>query len=867
MASMGRRLLALLAVIGMGVGPGTSSTGYAEQATEATETEGTRAQGKEPQLGVTQPGEEVREVASAMRERPRHEAIEEITVTARRREEHLQDAPLSVTALGVEDLAERSVTRLEEISQYVPNLQLGGRMSAVAYIRGVGSGDGIVTRDPGVGIYLDGVYLARAQGSLLSMADIGRVEVLRGPQGTLYGRNTIGGAVNLITQKPGPDLAASLRVRYGNYDNVETRTVLNVPLLEEKAYARLSFRSHGRDGYWDNLINDEDANDAKFIGGRAALRFLPTDTLTIDLTGDFTIEHFNNVGGHCVYNDTAPAHTGFLPNGVPFGSLNRFMNLPPISFRDKCLASQGLDADDLEYFSQVGGEMDLDTQGLSGTLTWDVSDRMTAKLISSWRRQENKTNTEHDYTGAQYGNTTEFQKDQSDQFGYELNLSGSALGERLQWTMGGYAFHEKSDPAIPMTKVATDIGMLPPLEPIALNFSYSERNWIKNNNFAAYGQFTYDLTDQLSLTAGVRRLVEKKRWKHRRHSLTGDWWNPSLGPIQISVGQDGVRGTEDDRPLDLVTTERFDAWTGLVNLRYRLTDDAIGYAQWASGYKSGGFNGRTNPNAPATLEEFDPEELDNYEVGLKSAWLDSRLIFNLAAFHSRYEEIQQTVLSTAPDGSFASVVRNAGKATMRGGEVELRALPIPGLDLRAAIGIVDAKYEENFRRLRWNLPGPDGFADGFVCGNGVAPDPPECADLEPGTSLSSDDDLPNFVGKHDEFFNLPNYTLNFSASYTLDTPLGELTPWVSWYHQSKIHYAPDSDVDFAEQGKAGVLGARLTLALNDGDTEIALWGTNLLDRRYLSGVTNFNDGFAVTDQYYAPPRMYGIEISRRFGGL
>jgi iron complex outermembrane receptor protein len=749
--------------------------------------------------------------------------FEDPLVVARKREEPLQSTPLSVTALPEAQIRSATAHRLDDLRTLVPNLQMDADdtgANARLQMRGAGTSDWLVTRDPAVGVYLDGVYLSRAQGSLLDLGDVERVEVIRGPQGTLYGRNTIGGAVNVITRKPASAPRGDASLRFGDHRLAEGRASLTGPLLEGLLLGRLSLVSRTRRGYTHNELLGEHTDDDRLFGGRAALRLLPSETLTLDLAGDFTREHHNGRGGQCRFSASSPAATGVVSDpqgqGAPQPIPTLVGPVPDMftGFSSRCRASQVVG--DLEYLSDVDSDSELDTLGLTGTGTWNVTESLELKSISSWRRVEQGRNQEFDYTPSAFGRL-DGEGDQLDAWSQELSLSGSAWGGDLEWTAGLYGFWEKANPGRELSLIGTD----PALRPLLLFmfgdplfFSYAAVNATQNQNFAGYGQVTWNATPRLALTAGLRRLVERKQWDHRRHGLVGDPDFPQLGPVQIQAD----------------TAERFDAWTGLLNAAWRASDSVLLYAQWANGYKSGGFNGRTNPSDLTTLEPYDPEKLDSYELGLKSSWLDQSLTVNVSAFHSIYRDIQQTVFKSAADGSFASVVRNAARATVRGAEIEARARPLAPLSLFASLGIIDAKYEENERASRYL--GPDG--------------------------------APLVLDRRDEdFLNTPAYTLALGAAYDLSTRWGVLTPSLTWYAQSKVNYAPAEDIQgssYGVQGKYGLLDGRLSLKLRDGRTEIAIWGRNLLDRRYQNSALDFTDGFAVTDVFFGAPRMLGVEI-------
>jgi iron complex outermembrane receptor protein len=350
---------------------------------------------------------------------------------------------------------------------------------------------------------------------------------------------------------------------------------------------------------------------------------------------------------------------------------------------------------------------------------------------------------------------------------------------------------------------ATSIQRLPRLETLALS---------------GYGQFTYDILQNLHFTAGLRYSTEAKTFSARQQNF--------IDPVNTvdALPGDGANPVGGGR----TTSERFGKFTPLLSLSFDVSENGTMYATYSKGFKSGGFNGRPNANVPSSLLPFDQEVLNNYEVGYKGGFFDRRLVTSVSLFYGLYDDIQQTLLLASPNGDFASRVANAGEAVIRGAEIELRALPIPALDLRMGFGFTDAEYRE--------------FEDVRTIGGVLTP-----------------------VSRRDEvFFNTPTFTGTFSAAYTFYDlgPLGDMTARLNWYHQNEVNYGPQSDT--LEQGTYGLLSGQLSFALPDGKTELAIFGENLLNRRYVNSGINFEDGFAASFAFFGPPRMYGLEIRRSF---
>jgi len=348
---------------------------------------------------------------------------------------------------------------------------------------------------------------------------------------------------------------------------------------------------------------------------------------------------------------------------------------------------------------------------------------------------------------------------------------------------------------------------------LACNATFQQNLGIRTDAFAAYTQATYDVTSQLALTVGLRRSVERKEFSQFTFNY-----------------MDNARTVNPASVLDIEQSNRFDAWTPLFTTSFQATPDVMLFATYSRGFKSGGFNGRPAANVAATLEPFEQEKLDNFELGFKSIALDNRLTTNVTFYRGKYKDIQQTVLSSDPNtGGLAASTQNAAEAIIQGVELELRANFIRNLDLNLGIGITRAQ----FTKLDENNPV-----------------------INPITGRPIDNSSLRIN-------NTPAANGNLTATYTLPLgELGDLKTRASWYHRGRTTFGPVSRT--LDETKVGILSSRVTLAFADGKTEISLWGDNLLDREYLNDGLNFEDGFASSLAYFGPPRMYGFEIRRKF---
>ena len=577
--------------------------------------------------------------------------IEEVVVTARRREESLQRVPISVTAIGADELESRSIQNLSAVSESTPNFTFGqqpqgGRASNVVFIRGVGQRDTLAVYDAAVGIYLDGVYMGRMQANDLDMLEIERIEVLRGPQGTLFGKNTSGGAVSIVTKQPDASadgLSGKFEITAGSRDRLDFVGSVNVPIVTDKAALQLAASRRGQDGYGERA-DGQDTNDADRESYRAQLLLAPTDSFSAVLSADFS--HFDE------------ANTTFKLVGVnssigTIGALNFFTDP---DYDDTWLAPD-------DYFSFANGPNSSrgDLWGAAMTLTYETA-WGAIKSITAYR--SNELSNEIDPDQAPITVIDQFQSVDQDQLSQELQATGTAMSDRLDWVAGLYYFDED----------ARDVSSYNLLTPLLGNVAgFSQDLDITNQSYAAYAQGTYSFTDRLRMTLGLRYTNDDKEVTRRRPQF------PTGVPLQPT--------TTKSRSSDAISPR--------AGLDYQWTPDVMTYVSVAQGYKGGGFNGRAG--SLADFNEFEDETVWTYEVGLRSDLLDRTLRLNLTAFYSDYEDLQlpingSQIVNGAPS-PFSSIV-NIPKSRITGGELELVYVPLPGLTLSGGLGVVNAEYRE-----------------------------------------------------------------------------------------------------------------------------------------------------------------------------
>lgn len=579
-------------------------------------------------------------------------AVEEIVVTARRREETLQSVPIAISAFNASELERLQADQLDGIQGAVPNLNLvqgrGSASSANVFIRGIGQPDALQTFDPAVGIYLDDVYISRIQGALFSLYDIERIEVLRGPQGTLYGKNTIAGAIRLVSRKPSQEFEGRGELTVGDYSRYAGRFYMTGGLTDTLAVS-LSGLIDQRDGLVDDPISGREYNDRDNTSGRLALAWDPTDSFEAILAVDATRQK----------------------NALTMGRLESDLVQVDLALGQVVLQPAPTTEYDFEASSILPNDpaQDLTHWGTSLTLTWDLNDAYTAKSISAWRRLETDFYIDIDATPFEVGDV--FVGLDQEQISQEFQLLYDA-GGNFTGVAGLYYLHENvgSDQAA----FADDFlafGGLP------LDFLRTIADDLTLDSYAVFAQGTYAFNDQLSATFGIRYTTEDKEY-FRTTSTFSNLPALTLPPFVY---------TDDDS---------WDAVTPTLALDYEVNEQLMYYGSISRGFKSGGFNGRAN--TPGDTGAFDPEYVWTYEVGNKRTMADGRLQLNTAIFYSQYEDFQARVAEVvdpnAPVPSFTFPVLNAGELDIWGVEVEANWLVTDELNLAAQIGYLDADYKE-----------------------------------------------------------------------------------------------------------------------------------------------------------------------------
>jgi iron complex outermembrane receptor protein len=560
-----------------------------------------------------------------------------ITVTARKREETLQEVPIAVTAFSAQKLDDFNVEDLSDLDAQVPNLTVyaarGSSSTITAYIRGVGQADPLWGVDPGVGIYLDDVYIARPQGALLDIFDVERIEVLRGPQGSLYGKNTIGGAIKYVSRGLDADFGGNVSLALGTDNLQDFKVGINAPLGESGWVARFAGANLTRDGYGENIRTGQDVSDKEIVAGRFTFGYIGSDVWSLQFTAD-SIDDASAVRGAKML-----ATNRFAPTAAPLDSNYDVRNGMP-NVNDTTMDGYGL------------------------TFNYRINDDWSFKSVTAYRESDTETNIDFDTLPNIIADVKAFYSDEqlSQEFQFNFDNGGNFTG-----VAGMYWFDAEAGGTVLNN---------------FFNLSFGNTNGqVDTDSIAFYGEGTYRFTDQWALTFGGRWTSEEK---------TVDIFNQAFSDATFTTPIATVSDLED--------SVEFDNFSPKVSLDYQMTDDTLLYGLISRGFKSGGFNIRANISAvPASGRPFDDETLTTYELGAKIAFLDQSWFLNAAYFYSDYEDVQLSIFTTIPNSdppAFFGDFTNAGAATVQGIELELFGQISERWVLQGNLGWLDAEYDE-----------------------------------------------------------------------------------------------------------------------------------------------------------------------------
>jgi iron complex outermembrane receptor protein len=705
--------------------------------------------------------------------------LDEIVVTAQRREQPQQEVPIAVSVLGADAVVGRSLSDLGSLGTQVagvmiqPSYQGGANIDFT--IRGIGQTDFIATDDPGVGVYLDGVFIARTAGGLLDLTDIDRIEVLKGPQGTLFGKNTVGGAISVYTKKPDFTTDADVFIRAGERDRLDAGFTVNLPIIANTLALRINVVTKNQDGFGRSLETGQlYGGEGKNIAHVAAL-WLPTEEVEVELSGDYTrIREPIGMSLVLSLNDhsfvTIPQNQWAVANGViPYDM--RWVS--PSLYMNYAIFNPG-DNEDI--------------YGTNLAVTWDLDAATQLKSITAYRNSKISTGLAFSAAPSEIGDQTVHEND--DQASQEIILSGKTLADKLDWIGGLFYLHENiySDIYLPLSFPAAPFG-----------YDTTSLNTGGDSSYAAYTQSTYRLTDNWALVLGARESYEKKD-----------------DLIQVYANKL-------DAYLLPATHEEhaWDSFTYRAGMQYQIASDIMTYGSVATGFKSGGFNGRAQS---PTFLAYNPEKAESSEVGFKSELLERRIRLNLAAFLTNYNDIQTTLNVVDPvTGVTTNVVSNPANARIK------------GLEMDSAFLIT------NFMQVDLGL---DQTSDHYTR-------------IQSGAQVSLSDHLPE----------VPSWAGNLGLQIDLPAATaaandGEFTARIDESHKASYYDgAPNTRYNFLPS--VDVVNARLAYGPRSKKWSGAAYARNLLNKGYLLTHDDLY-AFVYSIGRPGPPRELGGEFRYRW---
>jgi iron complex outermembrane recepter protein len=805
------------------------------------------------------------------------QVIEEVTVTAQRRAENVQNVPIAITAVTSEMLQAKGITDVAKLTNIAPNVTLdpgtpfsGSDTVLAAYIRGIGQNDFAFNLDPGVGVYVDGVYLARSVGANTTMLDVERVEILKGPQGTLFGRNSIGGAISIVTHDPGSEFSFRGNVTGGDFHRLDVQASIDLP-ISDKIRSSIAFGSQKRDGFqkrvaFTDLANKDGADPSllnplatipdcgpvgtpcAFVtddssrfpaagtrtsdreGGinqwnvRGKMVFLFTDNVRFTLAADYT--NVDQSASAATVADINPSQLAGLYNlclvGAPLGVLcteprgglsptpTQMAVLPPLSGvnvdgdpnNNRLPYDNRFESDDIDTSFATGNSFSkLENWGVAGTLDWSFSDAAKLKSITAYRDMQWDSGMDLDGSPLTIDEPS-FDMPQR-QVSEELQLNGLIFGERLNYVVGAYYFHEEGNLH---DWVIFPGGLL----------MIDGPNDLETTAKALYAHLNFKVTDNFGITVGGRYTDETKHFEGHQTDDNGLTYKISgCNPPGASAALIGAPPTltcqqaltfpsaaepyryfpPGERTLDFSNT------SPTVGLDFHFTDDMMLYASYSKGYRTGGWTTRLSSPHPTYDDElhFGPEHATAEEIGFKSEFLDRRLRLNLAAFHTTYDDIQlNSQIGISP------TVVNAGDARIYGFEAEAEAV-FGGLSFNTSFGYTDAKY------TRMNNVGDNGQPLTLDSCPARTSDPNDACDL-PKT--------PEW-----KFYAGPQYVFSLGNGSAIQLN-------ADWTHTDDFFNDLGNNEDLKREA-TDVVNASLTYRAPGDQWEFVVGGTNLTDDRYI----------------------------------
>lgn len=738
--------------------------------------------------------------------------LEIIEVTAQKRVENIQDVPISITAFNIERMEKLGLRRLDEVSEFIPNFTMtkGNDFSSLINIRGVGAASQNIGFDARVGLYLDGVYLGQSPAHNQELLDLAHIEVLRGPQGTLFGKNSIAGSVNLISQKPTEELTGSVSASVGNYDYKSVNTLVNIP-LSEQVFTKFSYSKQKRDGFVENIVTGNDINEVDNYAYRGQIRYLVADKLDVNFSFDQLRAERNSYDGDPI--------TDTLGN-------NLNTEAP-----EKDKVSLGFDPRE-----------DRDVSGQILTAEWEIESGHLLKSISGHR--DTRVTYTNDFDFSVEDVSALYYKDDYNQWSQEFQVISPE--DKFEYVAGLFLYHLDADTervsnvgdetlslftGIPRSTVeylaeyGTEEqmlfanGLLYAFNPGQL----STKGDVETQSYSAFFNSTYHIAPQLELAMGLRYSRETKKVDWTISSIDPSTQAPVIPAFQLANGN--------------VNDERTDNFLSpLVSLSYRFNDHLNSYVKYSTAYKSGGYNVDflTQAQFDAGIE-YDKETVDSYEMGVKGDLFDNRLRFSSAVFFSKYKDYQVNQLIDLGSGTTAISIRNAAEVETKGAEFEATYQVTDHFQVLSSIGLLDAEFTKY----------PGGGDNG--------------EDLS-HTDLTGASDFSGHLGMQ-YTYPVPQFSsdLYFSINYNYESGYNS-----TLNNEKSITLDDGSILKLGEVDGYGIVNANISLESYEAKGfDVYLWGRNLFDddTAIVNGEKSF---FGTRRNMYVNPRTYGVTLKYHF---
>ncbi len=755
-------------------------------------------------------------------------ALQEVVVYARRREERPEHTPVAITVRSGEELSAESAVLIEDVGRDSPNTRMVSSPQSVSAldvtIRGQTVNRSAIMFDPAVGLYVDGVYTANGQGTMMTLLDVDSLEVIRGSQGTLFGRNNTGGSILLLTHRP--DLgqtSAEIAVAGGDYNQFMDRAIFNLPLGNNLAI-RVAYQGDYRSGFGSSISSGEDnfENQHRYEARFGAL-WRPSDATELYLT----YERFDATEiGALLHPLTGP------PPGTLVAQLGAIMNslmipgFPVVQFPSNPYQTDG----DFPSYD------DAYTDNVQLTATQKLASDLTAKLILGYHHLYANTAIDVDATTLPLADTTLYNT--SNQKSAELQFNGKALAQRLDWVAGLYWFQDNGgapsvqSPASPGFFAAFTSpqfiaanqaahGALSFIPTLFTPIPVYDENWVSNRSAAGYVHGEYQLTSKWAVAAGLRYTDD------RRQAADDAYVNVPIPGVGVVHNCTLLNPTPPypimgPCPADNQSVT-YNYWSWELSSRYQLSPELMAYVRSGHSQRSGGWN---LPFATVQDQPYRPETLTDYEIGMKADLLGGALLVNTDVFYGIYDDMQRLLARLNPDGTPVTLVTNAGKARISGAELETQWRATARVTLGTSFGWTDARYDTFLYQP--NIPG-------------IAPAPPQ--------NLADN-----------EFYQTPRLSGDVSGSYQIPIEAGDIVMRADYAWQDRIEFNVINDFNY--QGPYGTANARLALASHTRRWELAVFADNITDKHYA-----YTGGTLGAPGAPSPTIAWNIPGARRTAGV